>query len=159
MESTGEVMDEKKIQEGVRLILEGIGEDCTREGLLETPDRIARMYQEIFGGMGKDAKEHLSKTFHVKNNEMVVEKDIVFYSTCEHHLAPVLWKGTCCLYSGWKSGRFKQVSKNRRSLCEKTTDAGTAYRTDRGCADGAFKTTGGNGHDRSRAYVYDDAWY
>lgn len=46
-------MDEKKIQEGVRLILEGIGEDCTREGLLETPDRIARMYQEIFGGMGK----------------------------------------------------------------------------------------------------------
>lgn len=77
MESTGEVMDEKKIQEGVRLILEGIGEDCTREGLLETPDRIARMYQEIFGGMGKDAKEHLSKTFHVKNNEMVVEKDIV----------------------------------------------------------------------------------
>ena len=47
-------MDEKKIQEGVRLILEGIGEDCTREGLLETPDRIARMYQEIFGGMGKD---------------------------------------------------------------------------------------------------------
>ena len=58
-------MDEKKIQEGVRLILEGIGEDCTREGLLETPDRIARMYQEIFGGMGKDAKEHLSKTFHV----------------------------------------------------------------------------------------------
>ena len=44
-------MDEKKIQEGVRLILEGIGEDCTREGLLETPDRIARMYQEIFGGI------------------------------------------------------------------------------------------------------------
>ena len=92
MESTGEVMDEKKIQEGVRLILEGIGEDCTREGLLETPDRIARMYQEIFGGMGKDAKEHLSKTFHVKNNEMVVEKDIVFYSTCEHHLLPFYGK-------------------------------------------------------------------
>ena len=78
MESTGEVMDEKKIQEGVRLILEGIGEDCTREGLLETPDRIARMYQEIFGGMGKD--------------EMVVEKDIVFYSTCEHHLLPFYGK-------------------------------------------------------------------
>ena len=90
-------MDEKKIQEGVRLILEGIGEDCTREGLLETPDRIARMYQEIFGGMGKDAKEHLSKTFHVKNNEMVVEKDIVFYSTLniicfrfmERHMLPI----------------------------------------------------------------------
>ena len=136
MESTGEVMDEKKIQEGVRLILEGIGEDCTREGLLETPDRIARMYQEIFGGMGKDAKEHLSKTFHVKNNEMVVEKDIVFYSTCEHHLLPFYGKAHVAYIPD-----------------------GTAYRTDRGCADGAFKTTGGNGHDRSRAYVYDDAWY
>lgn len=97
MESTGEVMDEKKIQEGVRLILEGIGEDCTREGLLETPDRIARMYQEIFGGMGKDAKEHLSKTFHVKNNEMVVEKDIVFtlpvniicFRFMERHMLPI----------------------------------------------------------------------
>ena len=69
-----------------------IRDSCTREGLLETPDRIARMYQEIFGGMGKDAKEHLSKTFHVKNNEMVVEKDIVFYSTCEHHLLPFYGK-------------------------------------------------------------------
>ena len=80
MESTGEVMDEKKIQEGVRLILEGIGEDCTREGLLETPDRIARMYQEIFGGMGKDAKEHLSKTFHV---------NIICFRFMERHMLPI----------------------------------------------------------------------
>ena len=55
MESTGEVMDEKKIQEGVKLILEGIGENPDREGLLDTPDRIARMYEEIYGGMDEDA--------------------------------------------------------------------------------------------------------
>lgn len=85
-------MDEKKIQEGVRLILEGIGEDCTREGLIETPERIARMYKEIYGGIGADAKEPLSKTFHAKDSEMVVEKEIVFYSTCEHHLLPFYGK-------------------------------------------------------------------
>ncbi len=85
-------MDENKIKQGVRLILEGIGEDCNREGLAETPDRIARMYEEIFGGLGKDAKEPLSKTFSVDNNQMVLEKDIVFYSTCEHHLLPFYGK-------------------------------------------------------------------
>ncbi len=86
-------MDEKKIQEGVRLILEGIGEDCTREGLLETPDRIARMYQEIFWRYGQGCKGTSVKNLSCKkNNEMVVEKDIVFYSTCEHHLLPFYGK-------------------------------------------------------------------
>jgi GTP cyclohydrolase I len=85
-------MDKKKIEQGVRLILEGIGEDPNREGLLDTPDRIARMYEEIFGGLGQDAKEALSKTFTAANNEMVIEKDIVFYSTCEHHFMPFYGK-------------------------------------------------------------------
>lgn len=85
-------MDENKIKQGVRLILEGIGEDCNREGLVETPDRIARMYQEIFGGLEVDAAKPLSKTFSVQDNEMVLEKDIVFYSTCEHHLLPFYGK-------------------------------------------------------------------
>lgn len=85
-------MDEKKIKEGVRLILEGIGEDCNREGLAETPERIARMYEEIYGGLHADPGEPLSKTFHAKSNEMVLEKDIVFYSTCEHHLLPFYGK-------------------------------------------------------------------
>ncbi|MGN0352673.1 MAG: GTP cyclohydrolase I FolE [Roseburia sp.] len=85
-------MDKEKIEQGVRLILEGIGEDAGREGLVETPDRIARMYEEIFGGIGKDAKEPLSKTFHAKNSEMVLEKDITFYSTCEHHFMPFYGK-------------------------------------------------------------------
>ena len=85
-------MDQKKIKEGVRLILEGIGEDPQREGLLETPDRVARMCEEIYAGMAQDAEAHLSKQFHVENNNMVLEKDIVFYSTCEHHLLPFYGK-------------------------------------------------------------------
>lgn len=85
-------MDEQKIEAGVRLLLEGIGEDINREGLLETPARIARMYREIYGGMYEDASVHLAKQFHVSNNEMVVEKDITFYSTCEHHLLPFYGK-------------------------------------------------------------------
>lgn len=82
----------KKIQEGVKLILEGIGENPDREGLLDTPDRIARMYEEIFGGLTQTAEEPLSKTFHVKDNAMVLEKDITFYSTCEHHFMPFYGK-------------------------------------------------------------------
>ncbi len=87
-----EVINKEKIQAGVKLLLEGIGEDIHREGLIETPERIARMYEEIFGGMYEDAATHLSKRFHVKNNEMVIEKDIVFYSTCEHHMLPFYGK-------------------------------------------------------------------
>lgn len=86
------MIDQEKIKQAVRLLLEGIGEDTEREGLKETPDRIARMYGEIYGGMDEDAAAHLKKTFHVDNNEIVVEKDITFYSTCEHHLLPFYGK-------------------------------------------------------------------
>ena len=81
-------MDKEKIQEGVRLILEGIGEDIHREGLVETPDRIARMYEELAAGYTDDAAVHLKKRFHVDNKYMVMEKDIHFYSFCEHHMLP-----------------------------------------------------------------------
>ena len=85
-------MDKEKIMQGMKLILEGMGEDFNRPGLLETPERIARMYEEIFGGMGQDASVPLSKTFPVENNEMVIEKDITFYSVCEHHIVPFYGK-------------------------------------------------------------------
>ena len=85
-------MDSEKIKEGVRLILEGIGEDVNREGLLETPDRIARMCEEIFGGLNQDAAVHLQKQFSATNNNIVLEKDITFYSVCEHHLLPFYGK-------------------------------------------------------------------
>lgn len=85
-------MDKAKIKEAVTMILEAIGDDPNREGLLETPDRVARMYEEIFYGIGKEADEHLSKTFTIVNEEMVIEKDIPFYSMCEHHLLPFYGK-------------------------------------------------------------------
>ena len=86
------MINEDKIKEGVRLLIEGMGEDGTREGLIETPDRIARMYNEIFAGYEMDAKEILSKRFTVENSEMVLEKDITFYSMCEHHMLPFYGK-------------------------------------------------------------------
>ncbi len=85
-------MDSEKIKEGVRLILEGVGEDIHREGLLETPDRIARMYEELAAGYTDDAAAHLAKRFHVESNDMVLEKDIQFYSFCEHHMLPFYGK-------------------------------------------------------------------
>ena len=86
------MVNQEKIKEAITMLLEGIGENCEREGLKETPDRIARMYAEIFSGMEENAGEHLAKRFHVQNNEMVLEKDIVFYSMCEHHLMPFYGK-------------------------------------------------------------------
>ncbi len=81
-------MDREKIMEGVKLILEGIGEDVEREGLLETPERVAKMYEELAGGYTDSASIHLAKRFNVENNDIVLEKDIEFYSLCEHHMLP-----------------------------------------------------------------------
>lgn len=81
-------MDREKIMEGVRLILDGIGEDVTREGLLETPERVAKMYEELAGGYTDSASTYLAKRFDVENNDIVLEKDIEFYSLCEHHMLP-----------------------------------------------------------------------
>lgn len=85
-------MDKEKIKTAVRLLLEGMGEDPDREGLIETPDRVARMYEEIFAGLNTDATEILSKTFNEKDTDLIIEKDISFYSMCEHHLLPFYGK-------------------------------------------------------------------
>ena len=81
-------MNHEKIKKAVTLFLEGIGEDVDREGLKDTPERIANMCEEIFAGLNQDAKEHLSKTFSSDYKNIVLEKDITFYSVCEHHLLP-----------------------------------------------------------------------
>lgn len=72
----------------MRDILEAVGEDPRREGLLDTPARIARMYAEIFAGIRDDPAAHLAVTFAERHDEMVILRDIPFYSTCEHHLVP-----------------------------------------------------------------------
>lgn len=85
-------MDLQKIENAVRDILEAIGEDPQREGLVETPARVARMYAEIFSGLEEDPTRHLKLFDEKKNEEMVVVRDIPLYSMCEHHLIPFMGK-------------------------------------------------------------------
>ncbi len=85
-------MDIKKIKKGVRLILEGIGEDPERPGLKETPERVAKMYEEIFAGLKTPTEEILKPIEGETHDEMVLLKDIPFYSVCEHHLLPFIGK-------------------------------------------------------------------
>ena len=107
------MMDSEKIKQGVRLILEGVGEDVNREGLVETPDRIARMYEEIFGGLYDDAQKHLAKVFSTDTTEMVVERDITFYSMCEHHLLPFYGKAHVAYIP---NGKVVGISKLARTV-------------------------------------------
>ena len=86
------MIDSEKIKAAVRMFIEGIGEDPERDGLLETPDRVARMCADMYGGLDEDPEEPLSRQFPAPDSEFVLEKDIVFYSTCEHHLLPFFGK-------------------------------------------------------------------
>lgn len=85
-------VDSDRIERAVREILLAVGEDPDREGLKETPLRVARMYAEVFSGLKEDAARHLRKTFTQKYDEMVLVKDITFESMCEHHLLPFIGK-------------------------------------------------------------------
>ncbi|MBO4336044.1 MAG: GTP cyclohydrolase I FolE [Desulfovibrio sp.] len=82
------MIDHEKVCTAVRLFLEGIGEDPGREGLRDTPARVARMCEELFQGYRQNAAEHLATQFSTPHNGLVMEKDISFYSMCEHHLLP-----------------------------------------------------------------------
>lgn len=106
-------MDREKIMRGVRLILEGVGEDPDREGLRETPLRVAKMYEEIFSGLNETADEHLSRTFTANGSEMIIEKDITFYSTCEHHLMPFFGKAAIAYIP---NGKVVGISKLARTV-------------------------------------------
>jgi GTP cyclohydrolase I len=90
VEGRGKPMDLARIRRAVREILIAVGEDPDREGLVETPDRVARMYAEMFSGLHQDPKVHLNKLFTQKYDELVLVKDIRFESTCEHHLLPFI---------------------------------------------------------------------
>lgn len=106
-------MDKDKIKRAVRDILEAIGEDPDREGLVDTPKRIANMYEEIFSGLTEDPKKHLEVFFQEeKHEELVLVKDIPFYSVCEHHLVPFYGKA----HVGYlpKNGKLTGLSKLAR---------------------------------------------
>ena len=107
------MVDKQKVEQAIRLLLEGIGEDTEREGLKDTPDRIARMCMEIYGGLDEEADHHLAKQFEVENNEMVLEKDITFYSMCEHHLMPFYGKAHVAYIP---NGKVTGLSKLARTV-------------------------------------------
>ena len=106
-------MDKERIERAVREILEAVGEDPSREGLLETPGRVARMYEEIFSGLESDPLEHL-KIFNEggRHDELVLVKDIPLYSVCEHHLLPFIGRAHIAYIP--KSGRIIGLSKFAR---------------------------------------------
>ena len=110
--ATGREIDLEKIERGVRLILEGMGEDAERAGLQRTPRRVAEMYAELTAGMREDARAHVNALPGDKHDEMVIVKDIHFASLCEHHLAPFV--GKCHIAYIPKSGRIVGLSKLAR---------------------------------------------
>ncbi len=105
-------VDLAKIAQGVRLILEGVGEDPTRAGLRRTPVRVAEMYAELTAGMREDPHEHVVALPGDKHDEMVIVKDIYIASLCEHHLAPFV--GRCHIAYIPKNGRIVGLSKLAR---------------------------------------------
>ena len=106
-------MDLKRIESAVREILEAIGEDPQREGVANTPARVARMYQELFDGMGKDPGEFLEAQFAESYDELVVLRNIPFNSMCEHHLMP--FEGTATI-AYLPDGKVVGISKLARVL-------------------------------------------
>lgn len=108
-------IDKPRIEAAVREFLAAIGEDPDREGLLDTPDRVARACEEVFGGMQEDPSRHLLKQFHEPGNEdMVIVKDIPFSSMCEHHLLPFEGHAHVCYLP--RDGRITGLSKIARCV-------------------------------------------
>lgn len=107
-------MDSKKIQAGVKLILEGIGEDPNRPGLKKTPERIVEMYKEIFSGLDASPEDLLQPMEGEKHDEMVLLKDISFYSVCEHHMLPFAGKAHIAYIP--EGGRIVGISSLARAL-------------------------------------------
>ncbi len=109
---TNKPVDKDKIEMAFRLILEALGEDVNREGIVQTPQRVARMYEEIFSGMNVDPQEILDVSFNEYHDELILVKDIPIYSMCEHHFLP---------FYGWahvayipKGGKVVGISKLAR---------------------------------------------
>ena len=105
-------MDEEKIKTAVRMILEAVGEDPEREGLKETPRRVASMYAELFKGMVEDPADFLKVSFADQHDEMVMLKDIPLYSICEHHLLPFIGRAHVAYIP--QAGRIVGLSKLAR---------------------------------------------
>ncbi len=109
-----EEKDLKKIEEAVTMILEAVGEDPTREGLLDTPKRVAKMYREVFSGLDEDPRQFFETVFEESHEEVVLVKDITFHSMCEHHLVPFFGKAHVAYIP--QDGRVAGLSKLARAV-------------------------------------------
>jgi GTP cyclohydrolase I len=106
-------VDLARVEKAVAEILEAIGEDSSRDGLVETPARVAAMYEELFAGLGEDPGRHLTTTFAADHDEMVMVRDIPFASLCEHHLVPFIGRAHVA-YIPNSDGRITGISKLAR---------------------------------------------
>ena len=106
-------VDTKRIERVVHDLLEALGEDPTRDGLVKTPHRVAKMYAELFAGFGENPADHLEVTFAADHDEMVMVRDIPFASLCEHHLIPFIGKAHVAYIPG-EDGRITGLSKLAR---------------------------------------------
>lgn len=106
-------VDHERIEKAVKEILHAIGEDPERDGLKDTPSRVAKYYAEVSAGLREQPAEHLNKTFEVDHDELIVVRDITFYSICEHHLVPFFGKAHVA-YLPKKGGRITGLSKLAR---------------------------------------------
>lgn len=106
-------MDREKVIKAVEELLKALGEDLNSEGLKDTPRRVADAYSELLSGEGKTAQDHLSRTFEAASGELVIEKDIAFSSTCEHHLMPFF--GTIAI-AYIPDGKVVGISKLARTV-------------------------------------------
>lgn len=113
MDIMGQV-NKEQIEHAIRLILEAVGEDPNREGLLDTPKRVAKMYEEMFSGLHQDPKEHFKTVFGEPHEELVLVKDITFHSMCEHHLVPFYGKAHVAYIP--KDGKVTGLSKLARAV-------------------------------------------
>jgi GTP cyclohydrolase I len=105
--------DRAKIERGVRLLLEGMGEDADRDGIRETPRRVADMFREVFAGVGRDPEEIVTVVEGADHDEMIMVRDIPLYSSCEHHLLPFIGKAHVA-YIPNRDGRITGLSKIAR---------------------------------------------
>ncbi len=110
---TNEPVDIERIEAAVAEILEALGEDPQRDGLLRTPSRVAKMYAEVFAGLREDPEHHLEVQFEAGHDEMVMVKDIPFYSMCEHHLLPFVGQAHVAYVPG-EHGKITGLSKLAR---------------------------------------------
>lgn len=107
-------INRSQIEEAIRLIIDAIGEDPKREGLLETPERVAKMYEEVFCGVNQDPKDYFDLVFSEDHEELVLVKDIPFFSMCEHHLVPFFGKAHIAYLP--RNGKVTGLSRLARAV-------------------------------------------